>query len=342
MAIKKTVTMKDVAMKAGVSQPTVSHVINGTTFVSPGKKEAVLNAIKELGYVPNVMAQNLKSRSSKVIGLIVPDVGIGYYSEIVRIIEMELSKEGYVLILCNTFYDSELEDKHIATLIQYNPAGIIFGYELVNDNIYKSVKANEIPSVILDGHSPKSGLDIPSIEMNNILGAKLAVDHLYSNGARKIAFVSEPLISKALIDRYEGYKMALDEKGIEYDSTVCFIEKNEYDKLEMGYSLSANLLTNSHIDAVFVSSDQVTYGVIDRLREYDIKIPEDMLVLGYDDNPISKIFNLTTIAQPKAHMSELGAKTLLRLIRNEALSDDEKRFDLEPSIIIRKSTVAKG
>ena len=127
-------TMKDVAKLAGVSQPTVSHVINGTAPISGSVVKRVNEAIEQLGYIPNATAKSLKSRKSQIIGIIVPDVAIRFYAEMVKAIEMRLRKQGFMMFLCNTLYSNQLEHDYVRTLIQHNALGVIVGYSLLEEN----------------------------------------------------------------------------------------------------------------------------------------------------------------------------------------------------------------
>ena len=169
-------TMKDVAKMAGVSQPTVSHVINGTATISENVINKVNIAIKELGYVPNAGARCLKKNKSNIIGLIVPDVSIHFYGEVVRAMETSLNKEGYMVFLCNTFYDGELELKYTRTLVEHNVLAVIAGSDLVNVELYSILNKNDIPVVLLDTSEQKDKQF--SIKVDHYLLAKMAVSHL--------------------------------------------------------------------------------------------------------------------------------------------------------------------
>ena len=308
--MKSPPTMKDVARRAGVSQPTVSNYINGTGKVSENTADNIRAAIKELGYIPNALAKALKQKTSNTVGLIIPDIDSGFYAEIAKNIELNLRESGFLTYFCNTFYNDELERLYSSALMQQNVAGIILGYGLVDQSIYQQILNMNIPLVIIDGRPEVDAITIPSVEIDNTKGSMLAVEHLYRVGARKICFASEPLSHRALKLRFDGFRTAMEKYGYLMDEDVVFIENVEYNKIEMGYNLGARIMLNSSIDAIYASSDTLAIGIMQRLREYDVKIPDDMVIIGYDDIPISKLVtpSLTTIMQPKYQMAEKGAE----------------------------------
>lgn len=336
----KQSTMKDVAKLAGVSQPTVSHVINGTASISKSVTQKVNEAIKELGYIPHAAARNVQSNRSNLIGLIVPDVSIRFYAQLVKTIEITLRKKGYMVFLCNTFYSEQLERQYVETLIQHNVLGVISGSNFMSDQSYCLLKNNNIPVALLD---TSQEIDWAfNVNVDNRCVAKLAVSHLYSVGAKNICYVSEPMRADVLKNRYEYFKQELAEFGLKYDENICFIAQNLYEndnKMKMGYNIGANILLHSKIDAVFASSDEFALGVMQRLREHGVSIPRDIAIMGCDNDPFSELINpsLTTIWQPIAKMAEIGAQGLVRIINGDAVG--EKAIRLDPDIIIRESTM---
>lgn len=331
--------MKDVAKLAGVTQPTVSNVVNGSESVSVQVKERVLKAIDQLGYVPNALAKGLKQQKTNTVGLIIPDIDSGFYSEIAKGVEESLRNSGYITFLCNTLYKSELEKLYLNALIQQNVAGIIVAYPLVDQKIYARFKKYNIPLVVLDDKVEEEEFVIPSVEMNNLNGSKLAIDHLFRTGAKKICFASEPLFSRALKLRYEGFRQAMKRYDLNLDENLILIENNQYDKIKMGYNLGAQILLRDNVDAVYASSDNLAFGIMKRFQEYGIKIPDDIVVVGYDDVPLSELISpaLTTVSQPKQQMAMKGAEILIKMINNEEYDFTEVTF--EPSLIVRQSSI---
>ncbi len=334
-------TMKDVANKVGVSQPTVSHVINGTAPISDNVKKKVMEAIEELGYVPNAMAKGLKTRKSSIVGLIVPDVSLHYYSSVVKAVERALRVQGYMVFLCNTFYSPELESQYIETLIQHNVIGVLSCSDLLEKKSDKLLEKHRIPLVLIDSGGIEND-NVMRISVDNLAIARMAVDHLYEVGARNICYVSEPMGTDVIELRVQAFKQAMEEKGLECAERYCFVapkQYDNYDKMHMGYNIGANIVVNPEIDAVFASSDEFAFGVLSRLKEYGVKIPGDILLMGIDNDELSSMItpSLTSIVQPIKEMAKIGVRMLCEAIREEPI--ETRNIILEPSILIRESTV---
>lgn len=339
---KKQPTMKDVAKLAGVSQPTVSHVINGTASISEAVISKVNDAIKTLGYVPNAAARSLKTQKSSMIGVIVPDVSIRFYAEMVNTIQRVLAQKGYMVFLCNTFYDRYLERRYVDTLVAHGVLGVISGMNFISERSVELLRNSGMPVTLLDIAEENSSFF--NVKVNNQMLASMAVSHLYSTGARNICYISEPLNASMLRARYEYFQQALAEFGLEFDEHICFISPNQYEnnnKMQLGYISGANIMMHSKIDAVFASSDEFAFGVMQRLKEYGVRIPDQIPVMGCDNDPFSELISpsLTTIAQPISYMAQIGVQRLLRLVDGQKLK--RKTVKLEPNIIIRESTVKK-
>ncbi len=333
-------TMKDVARLAGVSQPTVSHVINGTASISDAVVKRVHEAIERLGYVPNAAAKSLKTSKTRIIGVLVPDVGIRYYSEMVKSLEVLLRDKGYMVFLCNTFYSTALERAYVQTLIQHNVLGVIAGFDLADQGSVALLREHRIPAVTLDSGCA-DGTEY-RVRVDNEKLARIAVSHLYDTGARCISYCSEPMGVEVLQARYVFFQKALQELGLEFEEKRCFIAHNPhgvYDKMERGYQAGANLLLHEEIDAVFASSDEFAFGIISRLKEHGVAIPQRMPILGCDNDPFSVLMDppLTTVWQPIARMAETGVNMLLKLTDGDTVA--EKDVCLEPELIIRESTL---
>ena len=333
-------TMTDVARLAGVSQATVSHVVNGTASISDNVVKKVQDAMRELGYVPSSASRGARGDKASVVGIVIPNVGIRFYGEIVHSIEQLLRQKGYVIFLCNTFYDSKLERTYVMELIRHRAVGVIAGYGLLNEESKALLKKHRIPTVMLDTER-NLGEDY-SVHIDNQKLARMAVSHLYDVGSRTISYCSEPLRYEVLKTRYRYFQEALEEFGLKFEEKNCFIEQTQsedYRKVKMGYNIAANILMQDHIDAVFASSDEFAFGIISRMKEYGVDIPGDIQIMGCDNDPFSKLLtpSLTTIWQPITKMAEIGVLMLTNLMEGKPV--EEREVCLEPSIVIRESTL---
>ncbi|HHU64009.1 MAG TPA: LacI family transcriptional regulator [Clostridiales bacterium] len=337
MARKKLPTMWDVARLAGVTQATVSHVINGTASISQEVKKRVSEAIDELGYVPNAAARSLKQNKTYTIGLIVPDVHSGFYSQMAKAVEESAREHGYITFLCNTSYHPQLEDYYINNLIQQQVAGIILGYGLVDQKVCNKVLNARIPLLMLDSSLKIGDWQVPSVEVDNLKGSWLAVEYLYNMGIKEIGYISEPLYNNTLKLRYEGYVKAMENLGCTINKDFIDIHAKEYDKIKMGYESVDKILAQGKPRAIFVSADQLAFGAIKRLTELKIKIPEDIAIVGYDDIPLSTVVTprLTTIFQPIDQMGKMGFEMLKKLIDGTKIPN--KKVVLDPKLVVRES-----
>ncbi len=331
---KKSYTMKDIARIAGVTQPTVSHVINGTASISKEVCERVNQVIRELNYRPNALAKGLKTNKTNIVGLMVPDVGNGYYAMVARNVESMLVKLGYAVFLVCTEYDQAMEESYLDNLLQYNVEGIIIAYQLTNRvPVDKLIRMNK-PFVTLDDElwtHPES-----SVRINHFDGGYEATCYLLKNGRRKVAFVSEPLVQEAIKNRLAGYEKAHEDMGIPVDKKRIITAENVYDKFKMGYELGRSI-AKKDLDGIFAASDVIAFGVMRALSEAGKKVPEDIALIGYDDVPMAKVATpaLSTVAQPVSKMAEIGVLKLVALMQDEP---EEKKRKLKPKLIIRETT----
>ena len=335
----KTPTMKDIARITGVTQATVSYAINDSEDISESVKKRVLDTADELGYIPNLVARNLKKRTTNTIGIVVPDVMNSYYNEMIKYNEKITRELDYFTFICNTMHDADIEDWYIISLIQQKVAGVIICYGLTNRACYKKLYKHNIPFVAIDDEVSDEEGKAPCVLLNNIKGSFLVVQHFISLGIKNIAYCSEPLYNMALRDRYEGFKRAMEEFGLPIKNEMVYIAKedNEYEKIELGYIATKEILAKGKPEGIFASTDQMAFGVIKRLNELKIKVPKDIAVIGYDNVPFSSVISpsLTTINQPIMTMCIQGTDTLFKVIRRE--EDIKKKITLEPSIVIRQS-----
>jgi DNA-binding LacI/PurR family transcriptional regulator len=337
----KSPTMVDVAKAAGVTQATVSYVLNNRGDISEPVKKRVLDAAEELGYIPNIVARNFRMSKSNTVGILVPDVTNSYYNELIKHTETITREQGYFTFVCNALHDPELEDWYITSLIQNKVAGVIIGYGLTNRECTHKLDKYNVPYVVLDDDIDEDSAETPCILMNNIKGSFLAVQHFVSLGIVEIAYISEPMYCLALRHRLEGFKQAMEQFGLSCP-VICITEvKGEYDLLAQGYVGAGEVLAKVKPAGILVSTDQMALGVLNKLHELGLRIPQDIAIIGYDDVPLSSIArpSLTTINQPVRTMCIQGTKMLLGMIKGS--QDPIRKMVLEPSIVIRESAPAR-
>lgn len=330
-------TLKEVAKKAAVSITTVSRVINGPDKVNSETRERVQKAMAQLEYQPNRVAQRLRTSKgqSKLLGLIIPDIQNQFYSNIVRGIEDVTYGNDYAVILCNSDENPNKERFYLEVLRSESVDGIIlppihqFGEEIEN------IIDLGIPIVCVDRKLFRKQVD--TVVIGNEIGGYQAVSHLIELGHRKIAILTSSLHFSSFDERQKGYERALKENGIEIDRRI--IKAGDPRSAEAAKSLAEELFKlEDKPTAIFATNNLMTLGVLEAINEHNLKVPNDISIIGFDDMPWSKAISppLTVIKQPAYQMGREAADLFFKRV------DDPKRDPvevvLESQLIIRKST----
>ena len=295
---KDNPTMKDVARLAGVSQPTVSYVINGSASISKEVRERVNEAIRQLNYKPNYYAKALKTNSSEIVGIIIPDIINQYYARLLQLLEEDLHAKNYQVIIYSTSYNGKIEETSVRQLLAYNVHAIIALYQFTNKKCWDLLKAFSKPVVAIEGGSYCASLGIPCINADSRLGGYMATRHLLGMGRKRIAYIHQNSDIEALQERCEGYMEAMKAAGL-FQPTDIFVTKNPNDKWNEGKMLGKKLALHPY-DGIIACSDLIAVGIIKELQRAGKQVPDQVAVIGYDDVPIAELFipALTTIAQP--------------------------------------------
>lgn len=325
-------SIRDVAKLAGVSPATVSRVMNGTANVDAEKTRKVLHAIEETGFKPNEVARALYKKSSKIIGVIAPDIDNPYFTELAKAIEGETYKQGYRMTLCYSENNLEKERESIRMLSRMNADGIILMTN--NEEIEEEVERCGIPVVVVDRriHSDK---ELAYVEAEHYEGGRIAAGHLIQCGCRNIVNICGPQKYSSARDRYQGY---LD---------VCRHYQREVQCMECEYSFEEGLIVAEQllkkypgVDGIIACNDVVAISVYKVLLRHGYKIPEDIQLIGFDNVALGRLMTpeLTTVEQPIVNMG----KTSVRLIIDHAKGrpvQHENRFPV--TLIRRETTVLK-
>ncbi|HCE2448702.1 TPA: substrate-binding domain-containing protein [Vibrio parahaemolyticus] len=328
-------TMKDIAKLAGVSTSTVSHVINKTRFVSEEISERVNNAAKELNYyAPSALARSLKVNRTKTIGMLVTTSTNPFFGEVVKGVERSCYHKGYSLILCNTEGDNERMRQSINTLLQKRVDGLILMCSsLEGERIDVFERYPDIPVVVMDWGPMLFTSD--KIQDNSLRGGYLAAKYLIDCGHSEIGCITGPLIKHQAQMRYEGYKRAMNEAGLEFNAN--WIIESDFE-CEGGYQAFKKMAERGTLpSSIFVSNDMMAMGVINAANELGIKVPDDLSIIGYDDIHIAKFMSpsLTTIHQPKYRLGQAAVETLVRRLDDK--SNEAQVVQLEPTLVVRNS-----
>ncbi|SHO59204.1 HTH-type transcriptional repressor PurR [Vibrio quintilis] len=330
-------TIKDVARLAGVSTTTVSHVINKTRFVAEATQEKVLDAVKSLNYAPSAVARSLKCNSTRTIGMLVTQSTNPFFSEVIDGVESYCYRQGYTLILCNTGGLYEKQRDYIRMLAEKRVDGILVICSDLTEVLLEMLDGyQDIPKVVMDWGPESSQAD--KIIDNSEAGGYLATKYLIDHGHEKIACLSGQLSKAICKERILGYRRAMSEANLPTNDDWILEGNFECDTAVL--AADKIIAMDEKPTAIFCFNDTMALGLMSRLQQRGIKIPEDMSVIGYDNIEISEYFSppLTTIHQPKRRVGKNAFEILLERIKNK---EHERRiFEMHPEIVAR-DTVKK-
>jgi LacI family transcriptional regulator len=332
----ENVTIIDVAREAGVSYATVSRVINNKAHVKPEKRDAVLGAMSRLGYVVNQQARSLAGGRSRVIGLLVQNLGSSWMGAIVRGIDEELSAAEYDLMLYTTHRISIRETTYVATLTRGMADGLLLVLPRDPASYLESLRHQQFPFVLID----HQGIDDsgPLVGVTNWEGAHGAMRYLLELGHQRIGFITGNLDMASARDRLAGYYAALSEHGLPNDPALVI--QGDFSRKSGFLGAQALLGFVERPTAIFASNDESAFGVMEAARDYHFQIPRDLSVVGFDDIAESATVHppLTTVRQPLEQMGRIAARMLLQAIDDPNLPPE--RVTLATELIIRQSCQA--
>jgi LacI family transcriptional regulator len=306
------VTMRQVAEAASVSVATVSLVVNNKkdARISAETRRRVRDAIKTLGYRPNALAKNLVSGSSRFIGLVADAIATTPFAgQIIHGAQDEAWKHGYILLVANTEANAEAETEAISMMLEHKVRGILYStwYHRAVD---VPVALSETDFVLVNCFSPT--LDARATVPDEVQGGRTATELLLSRGHERIAFINTTTPSPAREGRLRGYRDALEASGIPFDPDLVL---DAYPDQEGGFD-SVDALLHRHVTAVFCHNDRVAMGVYDGLRQHGLSIPDDVAVVGFDNQEVIAAHlrpPLSTVALPHYELGAAGVRILLGL-----------------------------
>ncbi len=328
-------TLRDVAESAKVSVTVASRVVGNYGYVSLEKKKRVLKIAKELGYTPNILARSLKTDTSFCIGVVIADITTSFFNLLVRGADDVARQNGYHLIICNSDESPKKEKDHLEELSSRKVDGIILCPTEKNIHLLKQITRAGMPLVLVDRTLEE--IDAVSITIDNRLGAMEGVNHLIQHGYRRIGLIKgRPGIS-ALEERFLGYKQALHAAGIPLDPEL--IRYGEFSAVASKKAALELLHLRKPPDAFFIVSEAMIIGTILAIRERNLRIPEDVGIVGFDDPLWAPLLDppLTTVRQPSYSVGTFAAQKLISQLRGSGDTGNSRRENivLRPELIIR-------
>ncbi len=332
------VTIKDIVKYTGFSTTTISQILNGKGERFPEETKNIINkAVKELGYRPNQIAVGLVKKETKTIGLVISDIRNVFFSNLAKGVEDKCRKNGWNLILCNTNDLHQRDMEYIRVLADKGVDGILYAMA-ADSNFEKATESLnfmdnlKIPYVMIDRTIKDHNCNI--VKTDHVKGGYLATKHLIELGHERIACVTGPNFLNDTVNRLAGYKKALSEANITYDSAIIY--EGNY-TIESGKA-AVDALVKKDYSAIFAFNDMSAYGVYNQLKKSNIRIPDDISLVGYDNIFFSELLDipLTSINQP---VYEAGAKAAELIIDRKKQGENQiKEIVFEPDLVIRKST----
>lgn len=337
----KDVTLKEIAQQLGISITTVSKALKNYPDVSEKTKKAVLDMAKSLHFTPNSFAVNLRTKESKTIGLIIPEVVHHFFSNVIKGIIAEAEKSGYLVIILQSSESKELEIKQVDLLMNKRVDGILLSLsnESNDDEHLKEIIRKDIPFVMFDKISKL--INCSKVIINDQKAAFDATEHLINKGCKKIAHIRGPVNPQNAIDRFLGYKKALEKHNIPFDKTLVYTCKGS--EFEEGYDFAKEIMADhKDVDGVFCVTDIVAIGVINYLNEINVAIPQQVKVIGFSNWFMGQVITpkLSTVDQPGYEMGVTSFNLLLEEIneRRDLKPFVPKTIELKTAIIERASS----
>ena len=330
-------TIRDVAKHAGVAPITVSRVLNSSGYVSPETRVRVEAATAELNYVPNMLAHSLRSKSTQTIALIMADITNPFWTSVARGVEDEASKQGFIVIFCNTDENEAKEEQYVSMLLRRRVDGVLLVPTSNSGAAVKQLQSQGVEVVILDRRVEDTVVDL--VRGDSLGGAYGLVHHLTTLGHKRIGILNGAEKISVSVQRLNGYLQALTDAGIEPDDSLILYGKFT---VESGYTMMHQILTQRpRPTAVFTANNFIAIGALRALSESGLKVPEEISMVSFDDLPFTYTQDplITVAAQPTYYLGTIATQRLLRRIT----SDDEQPVEeivVPVELIIRSSTIA--
>jgi DNA-binding LacI/PurR family transcriptional regulator len=343
------VSLKFLADYLGLSPATLSLVMNRSTVadsIPKATKDQIFAAAHKFNYRPNFMARSLRTQRSFTIGVLVPEISEGYETLVMSGIEEHLLQEGYFYFVASHHHRADLIDEYPKLLLERSVEGLIAVDTALRHDL-------PIPVVAVSGHNDVKG--VTNILLDHRRAAELALEHLFSLGHRRIAFVKGQEFSSDTQSRWESILLAAKKLGLTIHPKLAIQLEGNLPTSDVGYEVTRRLLGKREpFSAMFAFNDISAIGAIRALREKGLRVPEDVSVVGFDDIQSAAFQNpaLTTVRQPLRKMGKIAAETVLRRIagdaarpaaaRNKQAGSPEmdllKEIIVEPELVVREST----
>ena len=326
----------DVAQRAKVSTATVSRVISGIDVVRPQTRERVMNAIKELGFVPNLSARSLSMGRSRMLGIIISDITNPFFPDLVQHFTQLAEAAGYVVLVSHTNYDVARAGQAIERMLARKVEGVAILTSELHESLVQQLNDHSVPIVFLDTSASYEFENWRTIAVDYDAGIHQAFDHLLGLGHKRVAFISGPTELRSAEWRKASFVKLMEERGIKISPST--LAQGDH-RVEGGYAaMQALLAAKTPPTAVLTSNDLTAIGAINAIYDAGLRVPEDISVVGYDDIEISASYNprLTTVRLSRTEIAVRAFEALHAATKGEKMPSPEKPIVTE--LVVRKST----
>jgi LacI family transcriptional regulator len=338
----EAVTIKDIAKALGISTSTVSRALRDSYEISPETKQLVLDCAEKLNYHPNPIAQSLKERRSRSIGVVVCEIANSFFSQIINGIESIAYEKGYNVIISQSHESYEREITDLQYLSSRSVDGLLISISTETNDIshLQSLHLKGLPIVMFDRVSHE--IKTHNVVVDNFKGAYEATEHLLLQGYKRIAAIANSEFLSITTERLAGYKEALAHHGIKYNPSLvkhCFYGGMVFSEIEEAVNKLFTLKQKP--DAIVTTSDKLTTGCLKTLMRRGINVPADIALVGFSNSDIAELLNpaLTVIRQPAMEMGRAATELLLQLIESKRPVTQFENRVLSPELILGKSSV---
>ena len=320
-------TIRDVARRSQLSVATVSRVLNGLDNVSEQARLRVTEAVRDLGYVPHAGARSLSLARTNAIGVVLPDLHGEFFSEIVRGMDREASRRGYLLLLSNLHAKAEQAALALRAMNGRVDGLIVMAPQLAAEDLSSALPAR-VPSVLINTRSPAGAH--AAIHIDNAAGVRQVVDHLVKLGRKRLVHIAGPEGNIDADERASTFREACLASAVEHE-----VVRGDFEEQSGAEAIRQLLEARHEFDAVFAANDNMATGALLALRLRGVSIPDEVAVAGFDDIPLARHLGLTTVS---ARIAELGERALARLIACIAKSAGGGDELHRPELVVRGTT----
>lgn len=329
--------IEDVARQAGVSTATVSRVLSGKPYVSDDLRERVQSAVQELNYRPSRVARSLRVQRSSIIGLIVSDIQNPFFTAVVRAAEDAAYQQKYSVFLCNSDENTEKETMYLELMVAEHVAGVILSPTLGQNDMYRHLAEMGVPVVAIDRRV--TNVDMDSVLVDNVSGAREIVRHLLEMGHRRIGAVIGTPASSTGEERLRGYAEALHSYGLDVEPELI---RTGMPRIAGGHAFTHELLSLPNPPtAIFAGNNLLTIGALSAIHQRGLRIPEDIALAAFDEMDWTPFVKpaLTVVEQPTYALGRTAVELLLQ--RMEDPDRPIQEVVLPPTLHIRESTARR-